>query len=233
MSNSLHGVLAASLAMALVAGCYTVELSDTTHPTERLPLRGGPGARQGELVRAVRLSYTHYTGEQLSFGLMPGVPCMANDIGGSGGYVPAGALCLFVGPFVNAFALATPTLCTLFVEPFTMTSDDRGMKWDAVAMGFLGAYRWRVLPHDDIVKESEENVLVDGGYQPDVGRIKVSKSADGTKLWHEYPGFRALSRDVEEAGEVDVLFFDGDKIRRFRKSELNPDALAFEDRAVL
>jgi len=219
-------------ALAFVSGCYTVDLSETTYPEERLALHYGPGARQKELVRIVRIEYTQYTGERVSFGLMPGIPCIANDFGGGGGYVPATVIDLVIGPFVNAFALATPTLCTLFVEPFTMTSNDRGMQWDALALGFLGAYRWRVQPREEADAESREDVLVDGGYRPDTAKMAVSQSADGTKLWHAYPGFQALKRDVEADGQVDVLFSDGAKVRRFRESELNPGCLAFEDRPV-
>jgi len=60
----------------------------------------------------------------------------------------------------------------------------------------------------------------------------VSKSADGTKLWHEYPGFQALMGDVKANGKVDVLFRDGDEIRRFRPSKINPGCLSFEDRVL-
>lgn len=216
-------------ALSVLSGCYTVELSDTTYPEDRVRLRGGPGARQGELVRLVRLEQTHYSGERVSIGILPGIPSMANDFGGTAGYVPATAMCLFVGPFINAFGLGLPTLCTLFFEPFTMTSDKRGLSWDAIAMGFVGTYRWRVLSHDATEVESEENVLVDRGYRPDVTKIKVSKSSDGTKLWHGYPGFQALMRDVDRAGKVDVLFPDEDEVRRFRKSKITPEYLAFED----
>jgi len=219
-------------ALSLLSGCFTVDLSDTTYPEERIRLRGGPGSRQGELVRIVRYEQEHYTGERVSIGLFPGMPSMANDFGGYGGYVPASVLCVVVGPFVNAFGLGIPTLCTLFFEPFTMTSDKRGLSWDAIAMGFVGTYRWRVLPHDETEVENEENVLVDGGYRPDTAKIKVSKSADGTKLWHEYPGFQALMGDVRANGKVDVLFRDGDEIRRFRPSKLNPGCLSFEDRVL-
>jgi len=217
-------------ALSLLSGCFTVDLSDATYPEERIALRGGPGSRQGELVHLVRYERTHYSGERVSIGLFPGIPSMANDFGGYGGYVPATTMCLIVGPFVNAFGLGIPTLCTLFFEPFTMTSDKRGMSWDAIAMGFVGTYRWRVLEHDETEVESEEMVLVDGGYRPDTAKIKVSRSEDGTKLWHAYPGFSALMGDVRAKGEVDVLFRDGDEIRRFRESKLNPGCLAFEDR---
>lgn len=231
-SRCLRKALAAAGLAACVAGCYTVNLSETTHPEKKFKLCGGPGARQGELVRVVRQELTYYSGERVSFGIMPGMPCMANDFGGGGGYVPAGALCLFVGPFVNAFTLAIPTLCTLAVEPFTMTSDKRGLAWDAVAMGFVGAYRWRVPAHDEVKSECAEDVLIDGGYRPDTAKIKVSKSADGTKLWHEYPGFAALMGDVKANGKVDVLFSDGDEIRRFSKSKQNKGCLSFADRRV-
>jgi len=229
----MYRALVACGLVALVSGCFTVRLSDTLHPKREVKLRvGGPGAQQGELVRIVRQELTHYSGERVSFGLLPGMPCMANDFGGNGGYVPAGAMCLIVGPFVNAFALATPTICTLLVEPFTMSSDRRGMKWDVFALGFAGAYRWRVPSHDEVESEVGEVVVVDGGYRPDTSKIRVSASADGTKLWHEYPGYAALWRDVEENGKVDVLFSDGDEMRRFVMSEMNAGCLSFTDRRV-
>jgi len=234
MAMAKHNVafraLVAFGVLAFVSGCYTVELSDTTHPEERTRLRGGPGARQGELVRIVRFERTHYSGERVSFGLFPGLPCVANDFGGWSGYVPAATMTLILGPFVNAFELGIPTLCTLFVEPFTKTSEKRGDSWDSIAMGFVGTYRWRVLSHDETEFESVEEVLVDGGYRPELGDFKISRAADGTKVWHGYPGFQALWRDVERDGKVDVMSPDGRLIRRFRKSKLTPGYLSFEDR---
>lgn len=231
--HCIRCVLAALGAAAFVSGCYTVELSDTTPQKDRLVLRGGPGAHEGELVRIVRSERTHYTGERVSFGIMPGMTCLANDFGDTADcYLPAGAMCLVVGPFVNAFALATPTLCTLLVEPFTITNEGRGITYDIIALGFLGAYRWRQHPHDDVVVKDAEDVLADGGYRPDAAGIAVSKSPDGTKLWHDYPGFQALMRDVKRNGKVDVMFDSGKQVRRFRMSKLNPGCLAFEDRFV-
>jgi len=225
-------IMLAFAALSCASGCYTVNLSETSHPETRTVLRGGPGARERELVRIVRLERTHYTGHRVSFGLMPGIPCMANDFGGAGGYVPATAMCLVVGPFVNAFALAMPTVCTLCVEPFAMTSDARSLTYDAVALGFLGAYRWRVPPHDETEIEDAEDVLVDGGYRPDTSQMATSKAKDGTKVWHAYPGYAALMRDVERDGKVDVMFADGSMARRFRLSKRNAGCLAFEDRKI-
>jgi len=232
LSNRFLRCLTAIGALAAVSGCYTVDLSDTTRPESRNNLRVGPGAREKELVRIVRVKRTHYSGRRVSFGLMPGIPCIANDIGGTGGCVPAAAMCLVVGPIVNAFALTIPTLCTLGVEPFTQTFDDRGFSYDAVALGFLGAYRWRVQPHDETEIEDVEDVLVDGGYRPDTAHMAVTRATDGTKAWHAYPGYAALVRDVECDGKVDVVFADGSMARRFRWSKRNPGCLAFEDRKI-
>jgi len=235
MADRTMAVVRALLALgasACLSGCYTVALSDTTQIERRYELRGGLGARQGELVRIVRQEQTHYSGEQVSFGIMPGMSCMANDFGGLGGYVPASAMCVIVGPFVNAFSLATPTLCTLFVEPFTKTSERRGLKWDVIAMGFVGVYRWRVPSHDEVGGVQVEDVLTDGGYRPDLAGIEVATSRDGTKLWHGYPGYAALMRDVRNDGKVDVLHSSGTRVRRFRLSPDHADRLSFEDFAV-
>ena len=206
--------------LVCAAGCYTFDKTKTIIRTDQTRIEwDGPGMEDGVAYRLEKCEYKNDDGSRLSVGLFPGMDDFCSRKNGVSDHV--GATVLF-----NLLWVGIPTIASLFYDP--LFPNESGV----AQMGLLGAYRWRVEAHEkrDKVVASEMVIVPNAGSLNDSRETQVVQLKDGQSLLVVYPGFDQVKKGLSKSDHVDVLHFNGDKIRRFAKSSLNECSLKFEDR---
>ena len=208
------------ISLVCVAGCYTFDKTKTIIRTDQARIEcDGPGTEDGEVYRLEKCEYKIDDGSRLSVGLFPGMDDFCSKKNDASDHV--GASVLF-----NLLWVGIPTIASLFYDP--LFPNESGV---AVA-GLVGAYRWHVEAQEkrDKVIVSEMVIVPNAGSINDSRETQVVQLKDEQSLLVVYPGFDQVKKGLSKSDHVDVLHFNGDKIRRFSKSSLNECSLKFEDR---
>lgn len=202
-------------------GCYTFDNKRRVVKIDQKQIEcDGPGVEDGGTFQLEKCEYEIDDGSRLSVGLFPGMDDFC-----SGKHTPAGHI---YWSFWCNLICGLPTLASLFYDPFF--TNESG----AAEMGFLGVYRWHVKAHEkcDKVVASEMVIMPNTYLLNDSKETQVVQLRDGHPLFVVYPGFNQVKKRLSKSNRVDVLHFNGDKIRSFFESALNEGTLKFEDRSA-
>lgn len=208
------------ITLVYAAGCYTFDKTKTVIRIDQTRIEcDGPGMEDGVVYRLEKCEYKKDDGSRLSVGLFPGMDDFCSGKNSVSDYV--GATVLF-----NLLWVGIPTIASLLYDPFS--PNESGV----AQMGLVGAYKWHVEGYEkrDKVVVTEMAILPNESSINDSNETQFVQLKDGQSLFTVYPGFDRVRNGLLKSGHVDVLHFNGDKIRRFSESSLNEGSLKFEDR---
>lgn len=241
MNNRFIKIVGAVSGLYLLSGCVVIRDTTTAWEESRDPLEfKGPGAQDAALYRYENDKFEQDSGKRIAIGMFPGFamawdeksyPLKENaDLWKKGRRVTVDEY--IGGETVGWLAFGMPflnTISSLLVAPFCET--------ESSILGLIGCHRWRSKASGrSLIKVGEREDIVeaaDGSWRRkgvDEYTEAPAKLSDGISLRYSYPGYGVVLSDVENFGQVAVMFDRGSKAyRKFKKSECVKDALTYED----
>lgn len=230
------------------------EWEEKNIPTDFWGNDPGPGKEDGEFRQRDKQQWEIDTHENIAIGFFPG---FARD-GGTlirSKQTDGPVLTAFMVPFMNVLLLGFPTICSAFIEPFNHAQRDT--KWaEAVQCsewGIVGCHRWldsgykgnfpptRHQINSAILEKQLLRRTVNQTVQTASTTLPIPEFGP-TTVYMEYPGFGPVRQCVAKEKLAAVVFSTSSqastksnaaiKLRCFRPSAYNKQALAYEDISV-